>query len=96
MLVENNRVSVLTLTLNDVAQALSEQQVFEAGHLLFQLSHQTVVRVLVDDGVAADLLGAVGVPCRGLKKKKLEHLNCLRSVTAYSAWEPCGISSPKE
>lgn len=51
-----------TLTLDDVSQALGVQQVFEASHLLLQLAHQAVVGVLVDHGVAADLLGAVSVP----------------------------------
>ena len=49
------------LTLDDVPQALGEQQLLEPGHLLLQLPHQSVVGVLVDHGVAADLLGAVGV-----------------------------------
>lgn len=54
----------MTLTLNDVAQALCVQQVFETSHLLFQLTHQAVVGVLVDHGVAADLFGTIGVPKR--------------------------------
>lgn len=51
-----------TLTLDDVSQALCIQQVFEASHLLLQLTHQAVVGVLVDHGVAADLFGAISVP----------------------------------
>lgn len=50
------------LTFDDVTQALRVQEVLQTGHLLLQLTHQTVVGVLVDDGVAADLLGAVCVP----------------------------------
>lgn len=52
----------VTLTLDDVSQALGVQQVFEASHLLLQLTHQAVVGVLVDHSIAADLFGAVGVP----------------------------------
>lgn len=52
----------VTLTLYDVSQALCIQQVLEASHLLFQLTHQTVVGVLVDHGVAADLFGTIGIP----------------------------------
>lgn len=52
----------VTLTLYDVSQALRKQQVFQASHLLLQLTHQTVVGVLVDHGVTADLFGAISVP----------------------------------
>lgn len=54
--------SIVTLTLYDVSQALCKQQVLEPSHLLLQLAHQTVVRVLVDDSVAADLFGTVSIP----------------------------------
>lgn len=49
------------LTLYDVSQALCIQQVFEASHLLLQLTHQTVVGVLVDNSVTADLFGTISV-----------------------------------
>lgn len=51
-----------TLTVGDVPEALGVQQVPQPGHLVLQLSDQLVVGVLVDDGVAADLLGPVGIP----------------------------------
>lgn len=54
-------VHFLTLTLYDVSQALCIQQVLEASHLLFQLTHQTVVGVLVDHSVTADLFGSISV-----------------------------------
>lgn len=52
----------VTLTLYDVSQALCIQQVFQASHLLLQLTHQTVVGVLVDHSVTADLFGTISVP----------------------------------
>lgn len=53
-----------TLTVGDVAQTLGVEQVPQPRHLVLQLSDQLVVGVLVDDSVAADLLGPVGVPGR--------------------------------
>lgn len=50
------------LTLNDVTQSLGIQQVFQARHLLFELTHQSVIRILIDDGVTANLFGTVGIP----------------------------------
>lgn len=50
------------LTLNDVAKALGEEEVFQSGHLLFKLTHQSVVGILVDDSVATDLFGSVCIP----------------------------------
>ena len=50
------------LTLYDVSQALCIQQVLEASHLFFQLTHQTVVGVLIDHSIAADLFGTISVP----------------------------------
>ena len=55
----------VVLTLNDVPQALGQQQVSEPRHLVLQLPHQPVVGVLVDHSVAADLLGPVRVPVGG-------------------------------
>lgn len=54
----------VSLTLYDVSQTLSVQQVFKASHLLFQLTHQAVVGVLIDHSVTADLFGAISVPGR--------------------------------
>lgn len=51
-----------TLTLNDVPEALGVEEVLQPRHLLFEFAHQPVVGVLVDDGVAADLLGPISVP----------------------------------
>lgn len=56
------RVPAWTLTLNDVSQTLRIQQVFKASHFFFELAHQAVVGVLIDNSVAADLFGTVGVP----------------------------------
>lgn len=53
-----------TLTLYDVSQTLSHQQVSEAGHFLLQLTHQTVAGVLVDHSVTADLFSTISVPGR--------------------------------
>ena len=50
------------LTINDVTQALGEEEIFQTRHLLLQLADQSVVGILVDDGVAANLFGAVCVP----------------------------------
>lgn len=50
------------LTLNDVSQALGQQQVPETRHLILELPHQAVAWIFVDHGVAADLLGSVCVP----------------------------------
>lgn len=58
------------LTLNDVTQALSVEQVLQAGNFLLQLTHQSVVGVLVDDSVAADLLGTVSVPAFAKRNRK--------------------------
>lgn len=54
--------SSLTLTLYDVSQALRVQQIFETSHFLFQFTHQAVVGVLVDHGVAANLFSTISVP----------------------------------
>lgn len=43
-------------------QTLGEQKVPEPIHLGLQLPDQLGVGIFVDDGVAADLLGPVGVP----------------------------------
>lgn len=51
-----------THTLNDVTQTLSIQEVFESGHFLFQLPHQSIVGILVDYSVTADLFGTVSIP----------------------------------
>lgn len=59
------------LTLYDVSQALRVQQVFEASHLLFQLTHQTVVGVLVDHSVTADLFGTISIPGGGVIEVKM-------------------------
>lgn len=53
---------LVTLTLYDVSQALGVQQILETSHLLLQLTHQSVVGVLVDHSVAADLFGTISVP----------------------------------
>lgn len=58
------------LTFNDVAQALSVEQVLQPGHFLLQLSHQSVVGVLVDDSIAADLLRTVSVPALAKRKRR--------------------------
>ena len=50
------------LTIQDIAQALGTEQVFQAADLVLQLAHEFVVGVLVDDGVALDLLGTVCIP----------------------------------
>lgn len=52
----------VTLTLYDVSESLSVQQVFEASHLLFQLADQAVVGILVDHSVTADLFRPIRVP----------------------------------
>lgn len=62
------------LTVNDVTQALGEEEVFQAGHLLLQLAHQSVVGILVDHSVAADLLGAVCVPAGARGGGNSEHV----------------------
>lgn len=49
-------------TVNDVPETLGVEKVTQTGHLVLQLPDELVVGVLVDDGVAADLLGAVGIP----------------------------------
>ena len=43
-------------------EPLGHQQFPQPGHLLLQLPDQPGIRVLIDDGIAANLLGAVGVP----------------------------------
>lgn len=48
-------------TVNDVPEPLGIEKVTQAGHLVLQLPDQLVVGVLVDDSIAADLLGAVGI-----------------------------------
>lgn len=53
-----------TLTVSDVPETLGIQQVPQPGHLVLQFTDQLVVRVLVDDGVTADLFGPVGIPGR--------------------------------
>jgi hypothetical protein len=55
---------VSVLTVYDISQTLSKEEVLEATHLLLQLTHQTVVGVLVDNSITADLLSAVCIPER--------------------------------
>lgn len=49
------------LTVQDVSKALSTEQLLQTSHFILQVTHQLVVGVLVDDGVALDVLGSVGV-----------------------------------
>lgn len=53
-----------TLTVCDVPETLGVQQVPQPRHLVLQLTDQLVVRVLVDDGITADLFGPVSIPGR--------------------------------
>lgn len=50
------------LTVSDVAKTLGIQQVPQPGHLILQLTDQLVIGVLIDDSIAADLLGPVSIP----------------------------------
>ena len=52
----------MSLTVDDVPQALGAEEVFQTGHLLLQLAHQPVVGVLVDHSVAANLFCSVCIP----------------------------------
>jgi len=52
-------------TVNDVPEALGIEKVAQTCHLVLQLPDELVVGVLVDDSIAADLLGTVGVPREG-------------------------------
>lgn len=54
------------LTVQDVSQALGSEQLLQTGHFVLQVTHQLVVGILVDDGVALDVLGSVSVA----RKKK--------------------------
>lgn len=49
------------LTVQDVPEALSTEQVLQSCHLVLKLPHQFRVGVLIDDGVALDLLGSVRI-----------------------------------
>lgn len=49
-------------TVNDVPEALGVEQVTQTSHLILQLPDELVVGVLIDDSIAADLLGTVSVP----------------------------------
>ena len=51
-----------TLTFDYVSQTLRIQQVFEASHFLFELTHQPVVGVLIDNSVAADMFVTISIP----------------------------------
>lgn len=57
--------ATLVPTVNDVPKALGIEQVPQTCHLILELADQFVVGVLVDDGIAADLLGTVSVPGEG-------------------------------
>lgn len=52
-------------TVNDVPEALGIEKVTQPCHLVLQLPDEFVVGVLVDDSIAADLLGTVSVPGEG-------------------------------
>lgn len=52
-------------TVNDVPQTLGVEKVAQACHLVLQLPDELVVGVLIDDSVAADLLGTVSIPREG-------------------------------
>lgn len=62
------------LTVGDVPETLGVQQVPQPGHLVLQLADQLVVGVLVDDRVAADLLGPVGIPGQQKERRAVRML----------------------
>lgn len=78
----------VTLTLDDVSQALRIQQVFEAGHLLLQLTHQPVVGVLIDHGVTADLFSTIGIPVATINHSK-HNLTAQQRHVAFTRRRRC-------
>lgn len=54
-----------TGVVQQLVEALGEQQVPQPVHLRLQLPDQFGVGIFVDDGVAADLFGAVRIPAGG-------------------------------
>lgn len=52
-------------TVNDVPKALGVEKVTQTCHLVLQLPDELVVGVLIDDSIAADLLGTVSIPREG-------------------------------
>lgn len=55
------------LTVQDVSQALSAEQLLQSGHFVLQLTHQLIVGILIDNSVAFDVLGSVSVATKKLK-----------------------------
>lgn len=49
------------LTIQDVSKALGTEQLLQTSHFVLQVTHQLVVGILVDDGVALDVLGSVSI-----------------------------------
>lgn len=45
-----------------LGQALGSEEVFQTTHLLFQLSYQSVVGILIDHCITVDLFGTVCIP----------------------------------
>lgn len=57
------------LTVQDVSKALGTEQFLQTSHFVLQVTHQLVVGILVDDGIALDVLGSVSV---ARKKQRCE------------------------
>ncbi len=60
--IKAEQIKANALTLDDVTQALGIEEVLQTGHLIFQLTHQTVIRIFIDHSITTDLLSPVCIP----------------------------------
>lgn len=59
------------LTVQNVSKALGTEQLLQTSHFVLQVTHQLVVGILVDDGVALDVLGSVSVTRKNQSGKRV-------------------------
>lgn len=60
---------------DEIAESLRQQELFESVHLVFQLSDQTSVWILVDNSVTLDLFGPVGIPVEERRVRRYARQN---------------------
>lgn len=75
-------------TINDVPEALGIEKVTQACNLILQLPDKLVVGVLINDGIAADLLCTVSIPREGQSSEHQWEVQTTSCWASRSAAEP--------